>query len=288
MADDLILTANGRAISGWEEISVRLSAETMPNSFEIALSALDPATGLDLVVRPGDSCGIALGGDTVVTGYIDSVTNSGSAGGHAIRVAGRGKCQDLVDCSAEWDGGQIRDGTALDIATKLASPYKIAVALVNGAQAGPQVPQFALTYGETAADIIQRVARNAGLLAYETTDGSLALAAVGSKVAASGAIYAVAPTPNSIEIEISGIPGAGATTKAAIAAAVTGALRASGVPGGITNISTIEAAIAAVAGTAGFVLTGITCSAGTVAPGAAGNITSNAGALPVLGTVSYV
>lgn len=101
-------------------------------------------------------------------------------------------------------------------------------------------------------------------------------------------IYAVAPVPNTINLTIAGIPGASTATKADISNAVIYALRANATPGGVTNISAIEGAIAAVALTAGFVLTTVTASAGTVAPGTAGNITSAAGALPVLGTITYV
>lgn len=101
-------------------------------------------------------------------------------------------------------------------------------------------------------------------------------------------VYAVAPTANAIGLTIAGIPGANSATRAAIASAVARALREDAVPGGLTNISSIEAAIAAVAGTAGFVLTNVTASAGSVSPGSAGNISSGAGALPVLGGIGYV
>lgn len=187
--DELALVANGRKIAGWEDISVTLRAEAFPPTFEVALSALDPATGLDLVIRPGDACEVYLGDDVVITGYADRVSNGGGAEEHVLRIVGRGKTQDLVDCSAEWDSGQIANATALDIATKLAAPYGIVTNLANGASAGPVVPQFNLTYGETAADIIQRVARNAALLAYEGPRGDLLLAAVGIIQAASGIVF---------------------------------------------------------------------------------------------------
>lgn len=187
--DDLILTANGRDLYGWEEISVTLRAEGFPPSFEVGLSSLDPVSGTDAVVRPGDPCTVRLGRDTVITGYVDRLSNGGSAEGHMLRVIGRGKTQDLVDCSAEWDGGQIMAATAFDIAAKLAKPYGIVAKLAPGANAGPLVPQFNLTYGETAADIIQRTARNAALLAYEDPSGALVLVSVGKTSAASGIVY---------------------------------------------------------------------------------------------------
>lgn len=189
MTDELTLTANGRAIAGWEQVTVTLRAEAFPNSFEVALSTRDPATSADVIVRPGDACQVKLGSDVVITGYVDRLSNGGSADGHMLRVIGRGKCQDLVDCSAEWDSGQITGSNALEIAIKLAKPYGIMVRQLDSADPGPAVPQFNLNYGETAADIIQRVARNAGLLAYEDGQGALVLARAGTKKAASGIVY---------------------------------------------------------------------------------------------------
>ena len=55
----------------------------------------------------------------------------------------------------------------------------------------------------------------------------------------------------------------------------------------MTNMSAIEAAIAAVNGSAGFVITNVDASAGTVTPGAAGNIVSNAGCLPALASITW-
>lgn len=101
-------------------------------------------------------------------------------------------------------------------------------------------------------------------------------------------IYAIAPVPNVIDLTIASLTSADTATRYAIEDAIDAALRRDAVPGGITNVSSIEAAIAGVSGTAGFVLTGIVASSGTVAPGASGNITSTAGALPVRGAIAYV
>ena len=101
-------------------------------------------------------------------------------------------------------------------------------------------------------------------------------------------VYAAAPVANTITLTLAGLATAPTAVQNAIAAAVVAALRANAQPGGVTYSSAIEGAIAAVPGSAGFVLTAIAASAGTVGPGAAGNITSNAGALPVFGSIVYV
>ncbi|MDH4745815.1 baseplate J/gp47 family protein [Sphingomonas sp. CBMAI 2297] len=100
-------------------------------------------------------------------------------------------------------------------------------------------------------------------------------------------VYAVAPRANTINMTIAGLGTASDSLKAAIVIAIKNALFLGGIPGGKTNVSAIEAAIAAVNGSAGFVIIGITAGAGTVNPGAAGNIISNAGFLPALGAVTW-
>lgn len=100
-------------------------------------------------------------------------------------------------------------------------------------------------------------------------------------------VYAKAPTANTIDITITNLGSASAAIKSQVEAAIASALRFGASPGGTTDLSEIEYAIALVAGTDGFVITAMTASAGTISPSGVGNITSSAGAIPVLGTVTF-
>lgn len=184
--DDLALLVGGRTITGWEEIELTLRCEGFPNSWQVKAS-MQP--GGYLPVEPGDDCVVKLGRDTVITGWVDRVTDSGDEASHVIALSGRGLTQDLVDCGAEWPSHQLIGGNALTIAQRLAQPYNLGVILGDGASAGPDITQWALNYGETGADIIQRLARNAGLLCYENALGQLVLANAGATTAASGLVY---------------------------------------------------------------------------------------------------
>ena len=133
-----------------------------------------------------------------------------------------------------------------------------------------------------------------GVAAAETRDTP----ATGDQLAVANAIYplqpvtalvyAVAPLANAVAMTIAGISGASPATKTAIAAAIDAVYLQYSAPGGIVDLSYIESAIAAVAGTAGFVITVVSCSHGTVSPGSDGNVTANAGYLNVRGTLTYV
>ncbi len=75
-----------------------------------------PATDEKQLVKAGDPCEVMIGEDKVVTGYIDSWNPAINKTQHQIRVSGRGKCQDLVDCSANWENNVISQSNALQIA----------------------------------------------------------------------------------------------------------------------------------------------------------------------------
>jgi prophage tail gpP-like protein len=148
------------------------------------MTELFPGQANDVVVQPGDPCILTIGLDPVVTGYVDKVIPSINANMHEIRVTGRGKCQDLLDCAAQWPNGQISNCTAADIATKLAVPYNIDVACdVAGL---PIIPQQNIMLGETAYEIIERSARFSALLVFEDRDGKLRLTRAGTDVMSSG------------------------------------------------------------------------------------------------------
>lgn len=89
-------------------------------------------------------------------------------------------------------------------------------------------------------------------------------------------VYCVAPVDHPINFTITNTGTWSAATKAAVESAIDASLLEQGVPGETLFLSFIEAAIAAVAGTAGFLIT---------VPAA--NVTQTAGQLPTRGTVTF-
>lgn len=183
---DNIVVSGGKTISGWDTVDITLRCDGFPNDFSVATSSHDLLKDAETAGQPGDLCWVTIGDDRVVSGYLDERLEAFGADRHPLMLTGRGKTQDLVDCSAEWPSGQLIDGDAQSIAERIAEPYGLRVSMGDGASAGPKVPQWALEYAETGAAIIQRLAQNAGLIAYENAEGELLLANVGIKQSASG------------------------------------------------------------------------------------------------------
>jgi prophage tail gpP-like protein len=182
--DELTLVVNGSRLSGWTEIAVTRGIEQMPSAFVVEATGGSPTLRDALNVEDGAPCTVFLGPDKVITGYVDTVIRSFSPGDATVRLQGRGKCQDLVDCSAEWKGWQISGGNALAIAKKLCEPYGIQAAAL--CDPGPVIPKFNLNIGETPATILEKITRQAQLLYYEDAAGNLVLAQAGTGNAASG------------------------------------------------------------------------------------------------------
>jgi prophage tail gpP-like protein len=183
-ADEVTITVHGSALSGWTDVRITRRIEGCPNDFDVSMTEKYPGEADAFVVQAGDPCTVSIGDDVVITGYVDRFSRGYDANSHTLSISGRGKCQDLVDCMAEWPTGQISGDNALQVAQKLAQPYGITVSLLG--DAGPTIPQINLTIGEKAFDLIERLCRFAGLLAYEGTDGNLILATGQDTAAGSG------------------------------------------------------------------------------------------------------
>lgn len=181
---DVVLSIGGSKLAGWTDVDITCSVERMPWSFNVGLTEKYPGDASALVVQPGDVCTVSIGGDLVITGYVDRLQPSFNKDTHTIRVIGRSKSADLVDCSAEWPNGQIVGASALEICTKLAQPYGITVK--GKTDVGPPIPQLNLTLGETAYAICERTCRYRGLLIYDQADGSVLLDVAGSDSMDSG------------------------------------------------------------------------------------------------------
>lgn len=181
---ELTLTVGGKILSGWEKVRVTRGIERVPGDFTIETNSrsllAQEATG----IVEGQNCTVSLDGARVISGYVDAVQASYSARDHRIVLAGRGKCADLVDCSAEWPTAQIGNTNLYDIASKLAVPYGISVRTFAGDLT--PIPQFNVSVGETPWSMIDKMAREENVLAYEDSNGDLVFDRAGSVAAASG------------------------------------------------------------------------------------------------------
>lgn len=172
-----VLIVGGRQLSGWDSIRVTRGIHRMPSDFTFSMTERYPGEA-DFIVQPGEPCEVRLGADVVLTGYVDRYIPAFDANTHTVTLMGRGKCCDLVDCSALWKNFQIVHAHVLDIAKKLAEPYGIKASNLSGDK-GPLIKQYNINPGESVYNVIESVCRFAALMLYEGTDGNLILTRAG-------------------------------------------------------------------------------------------------------------
>ncbi|MEG5771876.1 phage baseplate assembly protein, partial [Enterobacter roggenkampii] len=180
--DVVSLTVDGKIIEGWDSVRVTRGIERFPSDFDLGLMDYFPGNEDRQLVEEGMSCEVRIGDDLTLTGYVDDWEPALSRSRHEVRATGRSKCQDLVDCSAEWPNNVINASNALEIASRLASYYGITV--TTNVDELVKVPQFTLNWGESPQEVIDRVARWSALLYYDQPDGNLLLTRVGTRRAA--------------------------------------------------------------------------------------------------------
>ncbi|MCH7381366.1 phage baseplate assembly protein [Acinetobacter higginsii] len=158
-------------ITGWTKLSITRGIEKIPNSFELQMSEKVPDLNY-VEVKEGDKCRVYIGSDLVLTGYIDRFIPIISSDQHILQVVGRGKCQDLVDCSAVWKGMQFQNMTAETIARSLCEDFGINV---KAEVKTDLIFVQNINLGETPEAVISRISRVAQVLFYEDENGDLVI-----------------------------------------------------------------------------------------------------------------
>lgn len=167
------LLVGGQVYGGWTRVEVQRSIEQVAGGFSIGLTSRWPGVDVPVGLREGLPCELRLGGETVITGYIDTIELDLSESRSVVRVEGRDKTGDLVDCSAIHKTGQWRGATLAQIVSDIAAPFGIQV-LVD-ADLGEPFKRFALDDGEHAFDAIERACRLRAVLVTSTPAGQLLL-----------------------------------------------------------------------------------------------------------------
>lgn len=200
MADPNLLTlrVGGQLFAGWKAVNIRAGIEQMAGTYELAITERWPQQPKDWVIPPGELCEVLIGDDVVISGYVDAVAVTYDANTHDIKVTGRDRAGDLVDCSAPAKAfsGQ----TFEQIATALCAPFGVEVfdETVNGkkltrkqkkagkkgtppkkSRVAGHVPKAATQNGETVHKTLEKLARCEGLLMVSDGEGGIILTRAG-------------------------------------------------------------------------------------------------------------
>lgn len=200
MNNDLItFEVNGLVLSGFDTVDITRGVEECPSSF--IFKTTDKYASLNQkIFEPMDSYIIKIGGDTVLTGYVDDITIDIDKEKHDFIFYGRSKCGLVVD-SAAFIGpnGQtinpdsnpnindttIMNSTIFDVAKAL---LPAGIQLKSGVTPNKiyNIPFFIVNLGETIWDVLYQLAGFNALLIYDDVDGNLVLSQIGTNKHSSG------------------------------------------------------------------------------------------------------
>lgn len=178
MRPDIVLKLDRQTFSGWSVVRVRRGIEQLAGTFDLQVVDKWALDGSARQIQDGMACQVLIGGQPVITGWVDDVSAVYDGTSHSLQVRGRDKTGDLVDCSAihatqEWVGR-----TLTQVAEDLCAPFGIAVQ-ARADVGGPFLYTHA-EQGESVHDLIDRAARLRGVLAIsDAATGDLVLTRAG-------------------------------------------------------------------------------------------------------------
>ncbi|MFY1027113.1 phage baseplate assembly protein [Actinobacillus seminis] len=166
------LYLNEHIFSGWTRLSVFRSLESMSGQFDLGI-AIRPEDDVSQI-KPGSKIQLKMNGQTVITGYLDSLSQSISGESKEISVSGRDKTADLVDCSVIHQSYHFKNQTLQQIAEVICKPFGIKVVWqATEPGANEKINVWQVEPGETAFDTLSKAARHKGVLVTSNVDGDL-------------------------------------------------------------------------------------------------------------------
>lgn len=160
-------------------MSIRRAVETVAGSFN--LTVVNGVDGQDWNILTLSPCEIKIGKDTVLTGYIDEIAGTVDADSRSIRITGRDKTCDLVDCCALHDKSSWSNLDIKQLCEVFTKPFGINV--VMDAPLGKKFVAFSINKGDTAFQCVEKACRLRSMLPTTDGKGNLVLSVAGTRQA---------------------------------------------------------------------------------------------------------
>lgn len=176
---ELVLEVNNKEFTGWSSVSVTRSLEQCTGSFNLGLTMDKGGKQVD-AINKGDKCVIVFKTDygpvsriPIMEGYINRKSSGVTATEVSLAVSGEDVTQDLVECSAITTSNGWTAATLIKICKDLAKPYDIGVEDYTDSE--KVFKNYKIQDGETCFDVIERAARQEGVLPISNRFGNLVL-----------------------------------------------------------------------------------------------------------------
>ncbi len=194
----VVIRIGGIALTRFSRVSIVRDLRDIAGSFDVtcqdvarALQALP--VNMDRppymkMLRAGLTCTVEIDGETVLDGYVDATFPSYTADGMGMRIVGRDRTGDLVDCAALPSGpAEFRGVDLLHVAQTVCAPFNISVH--SETDIGAPFERLAVRPHETALQFLEGAARQRSVLLVSDGVGGLLLTRGGSSRAPDGLAF---------------------------------------------------------------------------------------------------
>ena len=175
------LKTSGKIFSGWMSAEITRSLRAVSGQFGISYTGARTGQINAQQLKTGDECEIILDGQTVITGFIDSVVSEFGANSHRLYLSGRDKTGNIVDSGSLMLQKAFKGVSLKSMASQLANPFGVSVSSKSEA-ANTSIEIISLQFNETIWEMISRVAHNQGVLVYPDDSGNIYFSDVGTEV----------------------------------------------------------------------------------------------------------
>jgi prophage tail gpP-like protein len=169
------------SFSAWKTVEVRAAINEACRSFSVQTTE-HPG---EWAFPPGTPIQLAAGADLLLDGYVNKYSARGSDKAHDVKIAGRSRSQDLVDCAAVHPKGYAKDRTTAEFVSECSDRLGVEIRdeLGLARKAMQQLYQ-----GETCYRLAERYLRGHGATVMGNADGSASITNASKAARAAGAL----------------------------------------------------------------------------------------------------
>lgn len=160
----LELKVNNKKYSGWENVSISKSMQSIAHIF-----SMDIFKGDQVSIEDDDLIQILVDDKVFFTGYLDDMTLGISDTKKPLSISGRSKAVDLIDCNIS-ENKQYNKQNIKQIISDLISPFNITVSSILTLE---PLEVFNTKIGETYFDAINRLCKQTNTLPISDDDGNI-------------------------------------------------------------------------------------------------------------------
>lgn len=177
--DKVIAHIDTKRWEGWTEVSITRALKAVAGEIRLSITR-DWKQAEVMPVQRGTPIKVDIGHDRVATGYISEFIPSYDSKEVRYELICFDKTIDLVECSVVHASGQWNNITLDALAREVCQPFGIDVVVET--DVGDAFTTIRLEQGETAFELLERVARQRGVLLTSNSYGNLVITRASTEV----------------------------------------------------------------------------------------------------------